>query len=254
VDTGEGRSYRGDVTTPGDQRQPDEGGRPHPDQPYPTQQYPAQQYPDPRSAAPQHDPYANGPYGNAGEPPYVYNPYGNVSYPASYPSYPSAPAGGPGASRPGRRPDRPASMHLALLLMVLSTLPYLLFGLVAALGARTAAEAIPQDQLSQFEELGIDLEQVVRATGIAILAIAVVFLLLAVLAWSGRRWARSLVTAMTVGFALMVVASLAAGTAQGVAVDGASLLVLAVPVVLAMIGVALMFGRGARDWFSRPRR
>jgi hypothetical protein len=187
-------------------------------------------------------------------PPYVYNPYGNVSYPASYPSYPSAPAGLGGAPEAMPAARRPGSMHLALLLMVLSTLPYLLFGLVALLGARTAAEAIPQDQLSQFEELGIDLEQVVRATGIAILAIAVVFLLLAILAWTGRRWARALVTAMTVGFALMVVASLAAGTSQGATLDGASLLVLAVPVVLAVIGVALMFGRGARDWFARLRR
>jgi hypothetical protein len=245
VDTGEGRSYRGVVTSPGDQRQPDEGGRPHPDQPYPTQQYV-----DPRYAQPG-TPYGNGPYGSAGEPPYVYNPYGNVSYPATYPSAPAGLGGAPDAMLPARRPG---SMHFALLLMVLSTLPYLLFGLVAVLGARTAAEAIPPDQLSQFEELGIDLEQFVRLTGIALLGIAVVFLLLAILAWSGRRWARALVAAMTVGFALMVVASVAAAGSQGVPVDAASLLLLAVPVVLAVVGVTLMFGRGARDWFSRPRR
>jgi hypothetical protein len=37
-------------------------------------------------------------------------------------------------------------------------------------------------------------------------------------------------------------------------VDGASLVVLAGPVVLAVAGVVLMFGAAARAWFSRPRR
>jgi hypothetical protein len=245
------------VTTPGEPRQPDEGGRP-PDPrypPYPPQQYP-QQYPPPQQIGPhQNGPQQNGPQQNGPGPysadlPYVYNPYGNVSYPSSYESAPAGLAGGAEAL-PARRP---ASLHLALVLLIMSTLPYLLFGLVALLGAGTAAAALPPDDLGQLQELGIDLEQLVRVTGIVLLSVAAVFLLLAVLAWSGRRWARALAAAMTVGFVLMVAASVAAAGAQGLPVDAASLLLLAVPVVLALVGVALMFAPGAREWFSRPRR
>jgi hypothetical protein len=35
--------------------------------------------------------------------------------------------------------------------------------------------------------------------------------------------------------------------------DGASLLVLGVPLVLALLALALMFGSAARDWFARRR-
>jgi hypothetical protein len=50
------------------------------------------------------------------------------------------------------------------------------------------------------------------------------------------------------------VASVAAAGSQGLPVDAASLLLLAVPAVLALVGVVLLFGPAARDWFSRPRR
>jgi hypothetical protein len=85
------------------------------------------------------------------------------------------------------------------------------------------------------------------------LVIAGIFLLLAVLAWMGRRWARALVITMTAGFVLMVIALVAAAGSQGLPVDNAALLLLALPVVLALGGVALLLGSAARRWFSRPR-
>jgi hypothetical protein len=144
-------------------------------------------------------------------------------------------------------------LHLALLLVVLSALPYVLVGLVAVAGAGQAASALPPEDLAQLQELGIDLAQLVRITGFVLLAVALGYLLLGVLAWSGRRWARALLVAVTVGFVLMVATSAIAAGSQGLALDAASGVVLAVPLILALAGVGLMFAPAARDWFARRR-
>ena len=215
------------MSSPGDPYRPDDGPRPE-------QQYPAPGHP--------HGPT---PYDEPGLPPHVYNPYGNVSYPATYPV---PPAGlGPGDPPPAAR--RPGSVHLALVLLLLSALPYLLIGLLAAVAAGDLEAAVPPGGLPQLPP-GVDLEQVVRVTGVVILGVALVFLLLAVLAWTGRGWARALTAAMVGGFALMALAS----GAQTGGVGVAAVLILAVPVLLAAAGVALLFGPAARPWFSRPRR
>ncbi len=226
------------MSSAGDPHRPDDG--PRPDQPYP---------------GPAGPPTAGHPYGptphdaGGGVPPHVYNPYGNVSYPSTYP-VPPAGLGPDDAAPPVRRPG---SVHLALVLLVLAALPYLLIGLLAAAASGDLAAAVPPDQLAQLQQLGVDLEQVVRATGLVMLGVALVVVLLAVLAWTGRGWARALLAAMTVGFVLMVLASVAAASSQGAVVDAGGLLVLALPVVLAAVGVGLLFGSAARAWFSRPR-
>jgi hypothetical protein len=230
------------VSTPGDGRAPDERDLPGPARPYPgPSQYSG---PSPYSQAP-----AGGPADPAAEPPYVYNPYGNFPYPATYPSSPA----GLGPEQVLPPPRRPGSLHLALLLAVLSALPYLLVGLLAVVGAGQAAAALPPEDLAQIQELGVDLEQLVRVTGFVLVATALVYLLLGVLAWTGRRWARGLLTALTAGFVLMVATSAVAAGSQGLPMDGASLLVLGVPLVLALLALALMFGSAARDWFARRR-
>lgn len=238
MDTGRPRTYRGDVTSPGDRYPPDEGDRA---QPNPNQQYAAGLYgrtPDDDAA------------GGRAEPPYVYNPYGNVSYPATYPV---PPAGlGPGDDRTPMR--RPGVLHVALALLLVSAVPYLLGGLLAVLGAGSVEAAVPPEQQAQMQQLGVDLEQVVRTAGALLLAVSLAFVLLAVLAWTGRRWARALLAALTVGIMLMVLVILLAGTSQGVPLDGAGLLMLAGPAVLALVGVVLMFGAAAREWFARSRR
>ena len=255
------------MTIPGDGRAPDERDGPIPTRPQPDPPAPP---PDPRPSgrqpyvprppygAPAYpgSPYDRSPYdqsrgtgdGGPAEPPYVYNPYGNYPYPASYPT---SPAGlGP---EPVLPPRRPGSLHLALLLVVLSAVPYLLVGLLAVAGAGQAATALPPEDLAQLQQLGIDLAQVIRITGFVMLAVALGFVLLGVLAWGGRRWARALLAATAAGFALMVVTSVVAAGSQGLALDAASVAVLAVPLILALAGVGLMFAPAARDWFARRR-
>ena len=114
-------------------------------------------------------------------------------------------------------PRRPGSLHLALLLVVLSAVPYLLVGLLAVAGAGQAATALPPEDLAQLQQLGVDLAQVIRITGFVMLAVALGFVLLGVLAWGGRRWARALLAATAAGFALMVVDIGGRGGLAGVA-------------------------------------
>jgi hypothetical protein len=220
------------MSSPGDPYRPDDGSRT--DQPQPA--------PGPAGAPLR--PYGPTPYDDPGALPDVYNPYANVAYPATYPV---PPAGlGPDRPPPARRPG---SVHLALVLLLLSALPYLVIGLLAFTAAGDIAAAVPQGGLPQLPP-GVRLEQLVRTTGAVLLGVAVVFLLLAVLAWTGRGWARALTAAMVGGFALMAVAS----AAQVGAVGALAVVMIALPVLLAAAGVALLFGAAARAWFSRPRR
>jgi len=115
------------------------------------------------------------------------------------------------------------------------------------------ASALPPEDLAQLQQLGVDIAQVMRATGILILAIALVYVVLGVLAWTGRRWARALLGAFTAGFVLMVAAAVFGAGSQGLALDAGGVLVLVVPLVLALAALALMFGGAARDWFARRR-
>jgi hypothetical protein len=145
-------------------------------------------------------------------------------------------------------------MHLALVLLVVAALPYLFAGLVAVGGAGQAATALPPESTAQLEELGVtteQFEQVVRVTGVLVLGVALAYVLLGVLAWTGRRWARALLAAMTAGFVLMAAAFVLAVGAQAPAAGGGGALVLAVPLLLAVAAVGLMFGGAARDWFAR---
>jgi len=248
------------VSSPGDGRPPDEPGRPNPAAPNPADrpapdrpphgwrpvsgspEYGEQQYGQPSSARP---PYEGG--ATPEEPPYVYNPYGNFPYPASYPT----PAGlGPEPELP---PTRPGSLHLALLLVVVAALPYLFVGLAAVAVADQAASALPPEDLAQLQQLGVDIAQVMRATGFVILAIGLAYVVLGVLAWTGRRWARALLGAFTAGFVLMIAVAVVGAGSQGLGLDAGSLLVLVVPLVLALAALALMFGGAARDWFARRR-
>jgi hypothetical protein len=222
------------VTGPGDERPP--GGRQDPAAPAPPGQF-------------QYGPQYGGP-GAPTEPPYVYNPYGNFAYPSSYPS----PAGLGAEAEPP--PKRPGSMHLALLLVVVSAVPYLFGGLVAVAGAGQAAAALTPENIAQLEQLGVSVAQftqVVRVTGVLLLAFALAYVLLGVLAWTGRRWARGLLAATTVGFALMAAVFVLVAGSQGLAEGGVSVLVLALPLAVALAGVGLMFGGAARDWFARRR-
>jgi hypothetical protein len=147
-------------------------------------------------------------------------------------------------------------MHLALLLVVVSAVPYLFGGLVALAGAGQATAALTPENIAQLEQLGITVAQftqVMQLAGVLLLAVALAYIVLGVLAWTGRRWARGLLGATTVGFALVVAAFVFAAGSRGLAEGGVSVLVLAIPLAVALAGVGLMFGGAARDWFSRRR-
>jgi hypothetical protein len=147
-------------------------------------------------------------------------------------------------------------MHLALLLVVVSAVPYLFGGLVAVAGAGQAAAALTPENIAQLAQLGISVAQfvqVMQITGVLLLAIALAYVLLGVLAWTGRPWARGLLAAMTVGFVLVAAAFVLVAGSQGLAEGGVSVLVLAIPLAIALAGVGLMFGGAARGWFARRR-
>ena len=116
-----------------------------------------------------------------------------------------------------------------------------------------AATGLPPEDLARLQQLGVDLAQVIRITGFVMLAVALGYVLLGVLAWGGRRWARALLAATTAGFGLMVVTSVLAAGSQGLPLDAASVVVLGVPLILALAAVWLMFAPAARDWFARRR-
>ena len=140
-------------------------------------------------------------------------------------------------------------MHLALVLLLLSALPYLVIGLLAFTAAGDIAAAVPPGGLPQLPP-GVASSSWSAPPARCCWASPLVFLLLAVLAWTGRGWARALTAAMVGGFALMAVAS----AAQVGAVGALAVVMIALPVLLAAVGVALLFGAAARAWFSRPRR
>ncbi len=173
-------------------------------------------------------------------------PYGQYSPYGPY----TPPAPGLGGVQPP--PSRPGIVILGLVLVVLSALPYLAFGvlfLVAPLGP----DLIPPDTLDnpQFRELGVtDFDVLVTAfrVGAGIVAgLALVYLLFAVIAFTGRNWARILVAVMTAGFAAFALL----GVVSALGADPAGAAILIGPVVLAVVGVVTWFAPQANRWYAK---
>lgn len=186
----------------------------------------------PTQQAPQQMPQGGYPYGQ-------YSPYGPYSPPA------------PGLESVQPPPRRPGIVTLGLVLVVLSALPFLAFGvlfLVVPLGP----DLLPPDILDtpQFRDAGItDVELLI--TGFRVVAgllagLALIYLLFAVFAFTGRNWARILVAVMTAGFA----AFLLLGALSALGADPVGLVILVVPVVLAVGGVATWFAPQANRWYA----
>ncbi|HVL83687.1 MAG TPA: hypothetical protein VM367_05230 [Pseudonocardia sp.] len=194
------------------------------------------------------------------------NPYGRPSgYPPGGadpgygppPGYPyqgyGAPAGLPyGAPGPEAEPARrPGTVTVALVLLLLSALPFLLGGIAVLLGSGDLA--IPPEVQEQFDEAGVTTADIVAATqvaGVIMAALAALFVLLAVLAFAGRRGARIAVTVLTVLFALLL---LPAGLFALIGDPVSGLIVLAV-IGAAIVGVVLLFSPAASRWYAAPRR
>ena len=140
-------------------------------------------------------------------------------------------------------------MILALVLLIISTLPFLAAGaLLVALPLN--ADAIPPEYEQQLTQAGLTPETLLtalRGAAAVILALAVLYLLFAVLAFLGRNWARIVLTIMTVGFTLLLLA----GMFTGASGDTGSL-VLILAVVAASVGGSGVAAGGGGVASSRP--
>jgi hypothetical protein len=279
------------VSTPSDPhsggQQPDDASRQAPpsegsEQPgYPAQQ-PGQygqqpygqpgQYGQPQYGQPQYgqpDQYGQQPQGGYGQPP-PYNPYatqGQSPYgqPGQYgQAQPYNPYGQPGqyggtswGAAAGMGPDdtkplrRPGIMVLALVLLILSSVPFLLAG-AGLLALPLETGAIPPELEQQLQQAGFTPEMAIsalRGVAVIILVLALLYVLFAVLAFLGRNWARIILTIMTVGFTLMLLA----GTLTGAAADPGSLVVVLVIAALSVGGTIIMFLPQPSRWFGSAR-
>ncbi|MGQ0577037.1 MAG: hypothetical protein ACT4RN_22965 [Pseudonocardia sp.] len=186
----------------------------------------------------------------------AYNPYGQ-----QFPAVDQYPDGYP-MPEPARRP---AGMVVALLLHVLSALPFLAGSAFALIGGASVRSMLPPEQLAEFESVtGVQVDDffallfgLVVLVGVA----SLLFVIFAVLAFARRNWARIMVTIMTVPFAAFAaVAALGAVTAgaNDPATDAVALVVaiavVAGPGTLALVGTVLLFLPRANRFFATRRR
>lgn len=185
----------------------------------------------------------------------AYNPYGQQfpavdQYPDGYPVPPPA--------------RRPGSLFLALLLHLVSAVPFLGGAAFVLLSGVTIQGMIPPETLAEFESVtGIAVSSLFALVfGLAIFvgAVALLFVLFSILAVARRNWARLLVAIMTVPFVLLAALGafgVFAASAQDpdVAADptavSLTLAFVAGPGLLALIGTILMFLPGANRFFAR---
>ncbi|MCO1656760.1 hypothetical protein [Pseudonocardia humida] len=176
--------------------------------------------------------------------PYAYSPYAN-----------QGPAGTGGADQPAPV-RRPGLLVLSLVLLVLSALPFLIGGLVflvVAIDVQEIVALLPTiDPNGQLAAAGITPEQIldiVRTAGGIVAAMAAIYVLFAVLAFTGRNWARIVVAVLTTGFGLLLLAGLVQGASAGSG-SGLSMAVLAASVA----GTVLMFVPASQQYFASRRR
>ena len=260
-----GGIYGDVVTTPPDPQQ----GQPPPGQqpaPYGTG-YGGVQYPHPdgagqQPAAPYGTGYGGAQYPNAGpnpeqgRPSYGQPAYGQQPPPGGYPYQPYSPYGGPAGMGEKVVPaERPGIMVLGLVLKILAALPFLAFGVLFLL-APLDDTTIPPELLDnpQLAAAGVTVETLVsfvRVAGGIFVVLALLYIVFAVLAFTGRNWARILVTVMTVGFTAFLLLGLAGGVS---AADLPSLLILLALIVLPVAGVVILFLPASNAYFSAVRR
>lgn len=197
--------------------------------------YGGARYPLPEGA-PQ-PPAPSTPTGPGDRPPAQYSPYGPYSPPPA-----GLQAGDP------ERPARPGLMVLGLVLLVLAALPFLVFGVVFLVGSDLIPPNIldnPQLRDAGVTDIGV-LVAAIRLLGGVFTVLALLYVLFAVLAFTGRNWARILVAVMTAGFS----AVLLLGLVSGAGADPASAATLLVPVLLAVGGLVTWFVPQANRWYA----
>lgn len=152
-------------------------------------------------------------------------------------------------------------MILALVLLILSSVPFLLAGVAGLTGIAVPTDAaqLPPELApppGYLERADITLEQYVEALralsgvlGGMLLVIPLIYILFAVLAFFRRNWARIILTVMTVGFAIVMLGSALLGLG---AVPTALVMVLAI-VAASVGGTIIMFLPEPTRWFRGVR-
>jgi hypothetical protein len=194
-------------------------------------------------------PYAQqDPYGQQGQ----YGQYGGAPGSQGYNPYGGEPAGlETGARGPA---TRPGIMVLSVVLLILSAVPFLVTGAVV-LALPLDLSALPPELglEEQMEQAGVTAEAVVsflRFLAVIILVLALLYVLFAVLSFLGRNWARIVLTIMTVGFTLMMLASATASASGG---DVVGLGLLGLIVAASVIGTVILFLPAPNTYFRRAR-
>ncbi|WP_339124412.1 hypothetical protein [Pseudonocardia sp. D17] len=236
-------------------------GQPQYGQQYEQPQYGQEQYGQPQYGQ-QPDPYGANQYGA--------NQYGANQYGAN--QYGGAPAynvynpyadGGSGPSGGAAAPvARPAGVWVGMILLVISALPYLAYGVVIALASNQLTSRISTDDLAKLQQANINLTQIALIAGVVLIAFAVLHIALSIAAFMGRNGGRVAVTVFVVLYTLLIaggVASLFAlagqrGVTVDLAVDPLGLAIGVGPLVLAIVGVILLYAGGASTWFRSRRR
>jgi hypothetical protein len=144
---------------------------------------------------------------------------------------------------------RPGTVIGALVVLVLSALPFLVFG-VAGLFVPITQDMFPPELgldalLTQYNVSFAEFLQAVRLIVGLVAVLALAYIGCAVAAFLGSRGGRIGVTVLTVifvGFLLLNVVGAGSATA-----------VVLVPALLAVLGVVLLFLRPSADWFASRR-
>jgi hypothetical protein len=137
--------------------------------------------------------------------------------------------------------------------LIISTLPFLAAGALLLLIPIDLSVIPPELGLEeQLDQAGLTTDTLVsalRAGAAVILVLALLYLLFAVLAFLGRNWARIVLTVMTVGFTLLMLAT----TLTGASGDTGSLLLLLVIVAASVGGTVILYLPDPSRYFRRTR-
>ncbi len=180
-----------------------------------------------------------GPYAPQSGPYAQYSPYGPYTPPPA------------GLEEQVERPARPGVVVVGLVLLLLAALPFLAFGLLfllVPLGPDVLPPTIldnPQLRDAGITDIGV-LVSAVRFLGGLFAVLALVYAVFVVIGFTGRNWARILVAVMSAGFAAFLLLGLVSGGAG----DPASALILLVPVLLVVGGIATWFVPQANRWYA----
>jgi hypothetical protein len=140
-------------------------------------------------------------------------------------------------------------MILSLLMLILSSLPFLGLGLVLVVAAENGAQLFDPAQTRQLEEAGVSAAEIIRIVGAVILVISVLYIGFAVLAFLGHNWARIIVAIMTAGFTLLALSTVF----TGLSADNSSLLFTVAVTILAVAGTVILFMPEARRFYASRR-